>query len=165
MDKERFERLYRDYLPELILNAMKIIKDEQEARDLVIDIFCDVWKKGRDFKEDAEFLNFMYTSVRNRCLNKIAHFRHVKKHARYTIINEDYFDESWEMKFLDKDIASRIQKKMHVLPPKCRHVFTLSYLEGVETREICEMLNLKPSSVYTQKQRAISLLKGAINLS
>lgn len=45
-----------------------------------------------------------------------------------------------------------------LLPEECAKIFSL-YMEGYEVKEIAEQLGKKPSTVYTQRARAIEILK------
>ena len=55
-----------------------------------------------------------------------------------------------------------IFKSLSILPPKCRKVFTLFYLEGKTYEEIADELRVSINTVRNHKMRALSLLRGEL---
>ena len=55
---------------------MKYVGDLEEAKNLVHEVFISVWEKFDTLPQDTHYRSYLYTSVRNRCLN---HLRDRKK--------------------------------------------------------------------------------------
>lgn len=67
--KDLFDRYY---VP-LCVFAERYLEDEEQASDIVQECFAKVWQKQRDFQYVYQVRSFMYTSVRNSCLNELEH--------------------------------------------------------------------------------------------
>ncbi|GAB1453712.1 hypothetical protein MASR2M47_37680 [Draconibacterium sp.] len=81
--KKAFKKVFTIYYPRLEKYACHFIANSQEAEDIVQDVFVQVWENRKAIKTDSNFDSYLFTLVRNRCLNAL------KKH-------------SIEQKFIDK---------------------------------------------------------------
>ena len=68
------EILYQNFYKRLYLYALTFTDDEDEAKDIVSDIFSSIWQKwneeGKSYEPTAAYL---YTTTRNRCLDHVRH--------------------------------------------------------------------------------------------
>ena len=68
-DKEAFRFLYEYYFTKIVLFAESYLYDEEEARDLVQDLFFHLWDHSEALHVTTSIKSYLFTSVRNRCLN------------------------------------------------------------------------------------------------
>ena len=62
--------LIRIYFPVLCRYARSVIRSGHvDAEDVVEEVFIKLWQRHADFKNISEVKGFLYTSVRNSCLN------------------------------------------------------------------------------------------------
>ena len=78
-----FESLFRKYHHPLFLYTLKFIEDENEALDLVQDIFVTIWKKGIYLENAERIKTYLFVSVKNSCLNYLTHQKVVNKFKYY----------------------------------------------------------------------------------
>ncbi|MCK4747379.1 MAG: sigma-70 family RNA polymerase sigma factor, partial [Bacteroidales bacterium] len=71
MDKYSFEELFREYFPPLMLFARKILVDEDDAREVVHNVFINLWEKREEIDLSVSLKSYLFTSVHNRSLNVI----------------------------------------------------------------------------------------------
>jgi len=57
------------------------------------------------------------------------------------------------------EIVREIEEAVSQLPPQCRKIITMSYMEGMTNREIAQEMGLSLQTVKNQKNRALGLLK------
>jgi RNA polymerase sigma-70 factor (ECF subfamily) len=57
------------------------------------------------------------------------------------------------------EFYGELYRAIHTLPPECRKIFTMLYIEGKTVRETAEELGLALSTVKTQKARGLAALK------
>lgn len=153
-----FEVFFNYYYPGLCVYAQKMISiPEQEARDLVQDVFVKFWKDRE--KSDIRFSirSYLFASVKNRCFDLLRmKDRNVKVQE---ITNEqdvagDYFET-----YVLSELETLFNKSLDKLPERCREVFELSRLHGLKNREIADKLNLAEKTVENQVTKAIHILK------
>lgn len=71
-----FKNFFDEYYVPLCVFAEQYVSDEGFVADSVQDCFVKVWQRRDDFRYLYQAKAFLYTSVRNACLNEIEH-RHI----------------------------------------------------------------------------------------
>ena len=134
---------------------MKYVADLDDARNLVHDVFITTWEKFDSLPSDTNYRSYLYTSVRNRCLN---HLRDTKKHLTIEKMAEhNYAEEIRPMEAAE--LEKEIELGINSLPEKCRMVFEMSRLEGLKYSEIAEKMNISVKTVEAQMSKALSVLR------
>lgn len=143
----------------LVFFSYNIIKDKDEAEDIVQNAFVSYWKCKDDLGSEPNVIKgFLYTTVRNLCFNLLKHRLVVQKFRSQ--LEEDPIEENYfEREIIRSEVLSEIFIAIDELPPRCSQVLKMSYLEGKKNQEISEMLGVSINTVKTQKQRALQLLR------
>jgi RNA polymerase sigma-70 factor, ECF subfamily len=134
---------------------MKYVKDWDEAKGLVHEVFVTVWEKFDALPADTNYRSYLFTAVRNRSLN---YLRDKKKNVLLEQIPEDKLtsiNTSLEVSELEREIELGIQS----LPEKCRMVFELNRGDGLKYAQIAEKLGISVKTVEAQMSKALSVLK------
>ncbi|CAN5410733.1 RNA polymerase sigma-70 factor [soil metagenome] len=150
-----FEKLFKEHFKPLCSFAKKYVKDQDEAKGIVHDVFVNVWDKKETIASDANYSSYLFTAVRNRCLN---HIRDNKKIVRIDRIPEDarsYQDTTIEA----GELEYAIELALLDLPEKCREVFELSRLEGLKYAQIAEKMKISEKTVEAQITKALRILR------
>ncbi len=71
LDKTLFEQLFREHFVQLCHFAQGFIYDLDEAKEIVQEVFTNLWLKRDEITTEKSIKSYLYTSVRNRCLNFI----------------------------------------------------------------------------------------------
>ena len=155
--RDAFHELFREFFQALVMYAMKYVSTQEEAEDIVQDIFVSVWEKEEKFLSYQSFRVFLYRSLRNTCLNVVKHKLVEKKYATY---QETYAEigEEEEYDWVQEEIYRELFKVIDELPPRCREVFLLS-LDGLKNEEIAARLHITLLTVKTQKKKALRYLR------
>lgn len=153
-----FDFFFNYYYPGLCVYAQKMISiPEQEARDLVQDVFVKFWNDRE--KSDIRFSirSYLFASVKNRCFDLLRKKdRNIKVQE---ITNEvSVADELFET-FVLSELEALFNKSLDKLPERCREVFELSRFKGLKNREIAAMLNLSEKTIENQITKALHILK------
>lgn len=153
-----FEALFRKFRPGLIAFATSIIGKSNDAEEIVHDVFIAIWNQNDGHLEEAGIKSYLFTAVKNRCLNFI-------KKAKL-----DYSDLTEETPVLDKAVnvqtqleAKEAEQKIHalidMLPTKCRQIFLMSRIYELSYKEIAQVLDITPKTVENQISIALKFLK------
>jgi RNA polymerase sigma-70 factor (ECF subfamily) len=136
-----------------------MIGDKQEAEDVVQNAFVSYWNcKDNLGSEPTVVKSFLYTTVRNSCVDLLRH-RLVVQNFRDQL-EEDPIEENFvENEIIRTEVLSEIFNAIELLPSGCRQVLEMSYLEGKKNHEISKELGVSTNTVKTQKQRALRLLR------
>lgn len=152
--------LIRIYFPVLCRYARSVMRSGHiDAEDVVEEVFIKLWQRHADFKNISEVKGFLYTSVRNSCLNILRSRQ--REQARNEAFMHLYAAEAQgtEREIIISELLALIRKAADELPPKMREIFFLSYYKKMSTPEIAEQLKLSHQTVRNQKSKALSLLK------
>ena len=156
-DKEAFRYLYEYYFSRMVLFAESYLYDEEEARDLVQDLFFHLWKHAGALQVATSVKAYLFTSVRNRCLNVIRD-RKIRDEHNNKLFEAQLFSGTEDV-IIDEDVHRRLQEALNSLPDKCREIILLKVVEGKKNKEIAEQLNIAETTVKTQVQRAYRMLR------
>jgi RNA polymerase sigma-70 factor (ECF subfamily) len=164
-DKDAFDMIFLKYHPILVNYASKILKDNNQAEDIVQEVFYLLWIKREQLKSIKALSPYIRTMVHNQCISYIRkHFSNDKREiamnpmvefeVRYKEIIRYYEDIS-----ISKDLKNNLDKAIDSLPGKCRMVFILSRNFGFRNAAIAEFLEISVKAVEKHITRALSQLR------
>lgn len=164
-DRDAFTEIFNRYSILLYQHTFNKIRDSEEARDIVQEIFAKLWTKYHEL--DFKTLNlkgYLYITARNAVFDMLRHKIHINAYAesytRFTaggVAETDYLIRA-------NQFAAIIEKEIAALPPKMREVFELRRVENLSNKEIAEKLNLSEHTVKDQMKKALRILRPKIDL-
>lgn len=165
-----FEKLYLTYFSRMKLFAKEYVILDEDAENIVQDIFLELWEKRELFSLHTNLLAFLFTAIRNRSLNFLRHKTIIQDTKtkildeynitlRTNLISLESFNES---AFDENNIEKIISNALEQLPEKCRQIFIMNKVEGKKQKEIAEELNISVNTVETQMGIAYKKLRHAL---
>lgn len=158
MGKEKtFDYFFRQYYAALTFFAQSIIHNEEDAKDIVQDCFIKLWDDDSIEQKTEAIKSFLYTMVRNRCIDYIRKQKIITKATLHLQTKEEELAYVNELVFAEtvREIIDEIDK----LPLNTRNILKMYYLEGMKHKEIAEELSATTDAVRVKKLRALKLLK------
>ena len=156
-----FDFFFNYYYPGLCVYAQKMISiPEQEARDLVQDVFVKFWNDRE--KSDIRFSirSYLFASVKNRCFDLLRKKdRNIKVQE---ITNEAAVTDELFETFVLSELEALFNKSLDKLPEHCREVFEMSRLHGLKNREIAAKLDISEKTVENQITKALHILRNEL---
>lgn len=137
---------------------MKYIGDLDESKNIVHEAFIAVWEKFESLPGDTNFRSYLYTAVRNRCLNYI---RDRKKQVAFESVSEE-IEAGDEQAIEVAELEKEIELAINTLPEKCRIVFEMSRYEELKYADIAVKMNISVKTVEAHMSKALSLLRKAL---
>lgn len=151
-----FKKLYRP----LLYYAFRFVNDKETAEDFVEDAFIKIWERHSSFSHHQVISAWLYTTVRNGCLNYLQLQRRQNGHKEIIAREQSgLYEESVLAGIITAEVIAEIHTIMKVLPAECRKVFELMYIKGMTARETSEELMLHISTIKNQKSRGLDLIK------
>ena len=161
-DLVAFEQLFRKFRPGLVAFATSIIGRSNDAEELVHDVFIAIWNRESNDLDPNGIKSYLFTSVKNRCLNFIK-----KSKLDVTDINDEspVFDANVNAhtSMVAKESEKRIHLLIDQLPKKCKQIFLMSRIYELSYKEIAEILEITPKTVENQISIALKFLKENFN--
>lgn len=159
LDYQSFEKLFKDYYPYLCSFARKYIDDLDECKDIVHNVFLNLWNKRDELDTHTTLKSYLFKSVHNRCLN---HIRDNKKIVHHDMPMESHalggYIESTDYVEVS-ELETRIKNAIDDLPENCRRIFILSRFEEKKYAEIAEIMQVSIKTVEAQMTRALKTLR------
>jgi RNA polymerase sigma-70 factor (ECF subfamily) len=159
MDKRAFEQLFRSFFPSLVLFAQKYLPDQDTAKEIVHNVFLNLWEKRQQVDTSSSLKSYLFTSVHNRCLNYIRDQKKFDKdETRFQKLDSTAFSDGVDH-LEEQELEQRIYDALQSLPEKCKEIFLLNRFEGLKYAEIADRLNISVKTVETQMSRALRILR------
>ncbi|WP_298733625.1 RNA polymerase sigma-70 factor [uncultured Chitinophaga sp.] len=155
-DQAVFQHLYNTYSEALYLLAYRWVKDSALAKDLVHNLFLHLWEKGDQITITGQVQHYLYRAVSNRAINELKRqSRQVSEEVLLFLSDQSSFYETADYILLQKELLQHVQG----MPPRCREIFLLSRIHGLEPAEIATKLNISLNTVYFQLSQALKTLR------
>jgi RNA polymerase sigma-70 factor (ECF subfamily) len=158
------DELFRRYYVDLCRTALRFVNDEQEAEDIVQNLFVALWEKRAGQQEDLGSVGpYLRRAVRNRSLNFLRDRKRIPiddGDIPETLAAKDLADDG----LAQDELRDRIHNAIDALPERCRLVFVMSKLEEMTHKEIAGALEISPKTVENQMTRAYRFLREWLSL-
>ncbi|MGE0090069.1 MAG: RNA polymerase sigma-70 factor [Bacteroidales bacterium] len=150
-----FEQLFRLYYKQLCSFANKYLQSYDSAEEVVQDIFYQIWKKRNEINIKTSLKSYLFTSVKNNCLQQLRVHNLDLKYENYykSHYNEESIDPSEELRA--KELDTIISKALSSLPEKCRQIFEMSRNDGLKYHEIAAKLSISIKTVEANMGKAL----------
>ncbi|WP_413997881.1 RNA polymerase sigma factor [Flavobacterium sp. W1B] len=162
-NKTAFEEIYHRYWQTLIDMSFKRIKDIDNSKDIVQNVFIDLWNRRRkvEIENLAAYLN---TAVRFQVFKL---FSKKKTNPMFIELLDTMIStqNSPENELHDKELTIVFDTWLKCLPEKRKKIFILHYQENLSTKEIAERLEISQKTVQNQIGRATNDLYDKVILS
>ncbi|WP_256009027.1 RNA polymerase sigma factor [Desertivirga xinjiangensis] len=164
-DHAAFSEVYDRYWQALYLHALKMLRDPDDAMDVVQDVFTTIWKKCEETLLNTSVKAYLYTSVRNQTIKMI---NRGKLRDKFILAMAESMSEGIE--YVDdqinfNELSALIENEIQLLPPKMRTIFVMSRTEGLSHKEIAEALDISENTVKTTIHRGLNILRSKFTLS
>lgn len=156
-----FNTLFREYGKRLYRFAFGYLKSEDEAEELVQEVFTIIWEKRADLKEELSFKAYLFTIA----------FNIIRKHFRTKAQLSEFFktgagddlDMQTTQKINYDSLYQYVTELVNQLPEKRRIIFEKSRFEGLSIKEIAEEFKISHKTVENQLTEALKFIR--INLN
>lgn len=166
-----FEEIYVSYFSRMRRFAQEYVLSEEEAENIVQDVFTELWERKVLLTYDINLVAFLFTTIKNRCIDYLRHKVIVREAVNQ--LQEEYqlvlkvklaslelFDQSM---LSEQDLEKIITQVIDSLPEKCREIFIKSKMEGKKQKEIAAELNISLKTVENQMNIAYKKLKAELH--
>jgi RNA polymerase sigma-70 factor (ECF subfamily) len=160
-DIKAFDLIYSKYAANLYRFALKYLRSEDEARELVQSVFVKIWDLRRTIKTDTSFRSFIFTIAYND-MCKLFRKRKYNKEFVNEILYLNQPTSETEQRIDYKSLTDSLEKIIEKLPEKQKTIFIKSRYEGKSTREIAEDVGLSPGTVDNYISASINFIKSKL---
>lgn len=161
--QDSFAKLMTKHQPILMNSARRMLGNEQEAEDVVQQVFIEAFRHLKEFRGEARFSTWLYSISLNRCRNQI------RSRKRRQAISLDApvgnSDEGPQLQVADTEQrhdqrletrmeAAWVRVKLNELSPDYREIFRLHYFADLPLQEVATRLKRPLNTVKVYLHRA-----------
>ena len=155
----KFELLFKRYYSGLVVYASRFTGRTETAEDLVHDLFVHIWENDRSLLENQQVKYYLFTSVRHRCLNYLAHLKVRNEYQEKILQKRDITGMlTWEY-YVEAELRQHIETAIDHLPPQARKIFLMNRFDRKTAVTIAAELGLSPRTVEKHLEIALKNLK------
>ncbi len=158
-----FETLYRQHSGRLFSLAVRMLGNPADAEDMLQEIFLSAHRKLESFRGEAALGTWLYRLAMNQILD------HVRSRAARTGQLTDGLDDATVLadgmghRLADRAIDRiDLERALAELPEGCRAAFVLHDVEGLEHKEVSEVLGIAEGTSKSQVHKARLRLRGLL---
>lgn len=160
-DADAFSALVERYEAKLMRYARKFLRDPDDAKDIVQEVFIKAYQNIQSFDATRRFSPWIYRIAHNEFVNAI------KKRARGPVLGIDFdvvfphlaAGETADDTALERDTKEILESALDELDPKYREPLVLYYFEGVSYKDMADILHIPMSTVGVRLARGKSQLQ------
>ena len=162
-DEQAFAALYNYYRTPAMRFTTSLLKDEEEAENMVQDVFIKIWVKRAHIKPDYNFNSYLFT-----CLKNMA-FDYFKKMEKSEQLRKNYMEA---MKMAEEEEREENERRINLviaavecLSVKRKQILKLNVEEGKSYQEIAEFLRISKNTVKNQLVKAKQILREKVDFA
>jgi RNA polymerase sigma factor (sigma-70 family) len=159
-NQDGLKELYKIYYKPLLYFVMQFVKDKPIAEDIVAETFVKVWEYRQKFSAIEALRSFLYVTSKNLTFNHLKKASSKNKKIDISTLENDLLEDSDILeKIVKSELLKSIFEEVQKLPQKQQQIIRLTFIEEKSIEEICLLLQMSESAVYTNRSRAIATLK------
>jgi len=158
--KESFTFLFKKYRSKVYCYCFKFVRSKEVAQEITIDVFMKTWEKHAIIKADYPLNNLLFKIARDLSIN------YLRKAAKDVRLRKEFvenylhaIEHASDEKLLLKEGLQIAKQAIDSLPPRCRQVFHLRYVEDFSLKQIAEELDISLSTVKKQLKKGTVIVK------
>ncbi len=169
-DEKAFKTIVDTWQNMVYNTVIGIVQSAEDAEDVLQEVFIQVYESIKNFKGDSKFSTWIYRIAVTKSLD---HLRKKKRKKRFAFMqslfgkNDELINDPPDfihpgVKAENKENAAVLFKAISALPKNQNVAFVLNKVEGMNYRQISEVLNVSEGAVDSLLQRAKTNLKNSL---
>jgi RNA polymerase sigma-70 factor (family 1) len=161
-DQAAFAKLYRHYRSPALKFCFYLVKDQEEAENMIHDLFIKIWERRTQINPTLNFNSYLFTCLRNMA------FDYLKQVEKSQLLRQRYMEQMQSAPEESDDQEARIQLlelAINSLSEKRKLILLMNIEGGKSYQEIAEMLRISKNTVKNQLVKAKQLLREKLDFA
>jgi RNA polymerase sigma-70 factor (ECF subfamily) len=155
---DTYRVFFEGFYPVLCVFASRYVKNREQCKDISQEALLLYWERRRDFEQLFQVKSFLYTAVRNRCLNLIKR-EEVNRHFLRESGREG--EAFYEENLVEQETYLLVRQAVEALPPRARAVIEHA-MEGLTNPRIAREMGIAEGTVHALKKAAYRALRARL---
>jgi RNA polymerase sigma-70 factor (ECF subfamily) len=140
--------------------AYTILKNTEEAEDVVQSMFVKIWEKREGLEVKHTIRSYLFKAVYHQCINLLEH--RTVKHKHQVHLTHEMQSETQLPETFQHELEENIVAAIKSLPDQCRIIFIMSRYDELRYAEIASHLNISVNTVENQISKALKILRAKL---
>lgn len=154
-----FRQLLAQYKERLYWHVRNIVKDHDDADDVLQNTFIKIFRNIDKFKGDSKLFSWMYRIATNESItflnNKAKKLQVSSEEYQISLIENIESDVYFE----GDEIQLKLQRAIALLPQKQQQVFNMKYFQELKYREMAEILETSEGALKASYHIAVKKIE------
>jgi RNA polymerase sigma-19 factor, ECF subfamily len=152
-----FNSLFKKYSGPLYRFAFGYLKSEEEAEELVQEVFTIIWEKRGNLKHELSFKSYLFTIAFNIIRKHFRSKKYLSEYLKARIIDD--LDMQTSQKISYDSLYQYLTELVEKLPLRRKEIFIKSRFEGYSVKEISDELKISHKTVENQLTDALKFIR------
>ncbi|HLS94575.1 MAG TPA: sigma-70 family RNA polymerase sigma factor [Sphingobacterium sp.] len=144
-DQKAFAEFYRSRFDRLAATVYYILKDKQQAEEVIQDAFHTIWDRRSEIELIGNVDAYLFVLAKNKSLNYLR--SNVRRKQLESSFREEPREVYVEQGPSEPDYYVWVDRAVELLPPQQKNVYILSRVRRKKYLEIAEEMNISRESV------------------
>ena len=166
-NKEAFHTLFRLHRKQVYSTCLGLLQHAQDAEDIAQEVFIEIFRSAKNFRGDSKLSTWLYRISYNKCLDHLRAKGRSKRSGNVVSLDgdappqipTDHFFEHPGILMENKERSKILFAAISTLPENQKVAFTLSKVDGLSYKEICEIMEMNLPAIESLLHRAKQNLK------
>ncbi|MCS4228844.1 MULTISPECIES: RNA polymerase sigma factor [Sphingobacterium] len=154
-----FRQIYTLYSGRIYLNIRKMVKSEQDAAELLQEVFIKVWDKRELIDPEQSFRSYLFQIAKYTVYNFIRKNNLEKQIQAYLSQHNTQLYSHVEEQLDEKQDEQWLSQTIEQLPPQRRLIYKLCKIEGKSYAEVSTLLRISTSTINDHIVKATKYIK------
>lgn len=158
-DELAFEQLYVYYSNVLFWKLKKMVKDHDQADELLQELFVKVWERRGQIDPELPFIGYLYRIAKYMVVDYYRKLALIKNAYDYIQSDATEIESTTEQTIEVNEMKELLDQAIDLLPNQRKRAFTLCKIEGKSHQEAAEIMNISPNTVHNHLVKATKTVK------
>lgn len=163
-DRLAMQVLYARHHVRVYRFALRLVRNETVAEDLISEVFLDVWRQAGKFEGRSAATTWLLAITRFKALSALRRRKDAELDDETAASIEDTSDDP-EVAVQKKDTGDVLRKCLTALSPDHREIIDLVYYHEKSVEEVAQIVGIPENTVKTRmfyaRKKLAELLKAA----
>lgn len=158
-DQTAYQEIYCRYWVMLFRHARRMLSNDEEARDLIQDLFLTLWNKAPSLNIETSLSSYLYGMARYKVFDLIDKRKVRKDHLKSLGAFIEQGEYTTDHAVRENELSRLIEHEISMLPAKMREAFELSRKSHFSYQQISMQMEISDQTVKKQIYNALKILR------
>ena len=154
-----FDSIYQIYSKKLYAYSLQFTKSQEEAEDIVQDVFIKLWVNRMNIRQDETLHSLLFIMAKHLLINAYRSKLNSKTYEEYIIYSDKCSIDDTSSRMEYDEFVKQLHKAIKKLSVTQQKVVALSRIEQLSNKEIAEKLSLSEQTVKNQLSVGLKALR------